>query len=34
MELLAQPGLRRRGPMRLSPFNPYPRKLVVEFDRP
>ena len=34
MELLAQPGLRRRGSMRLSPFNPYPRKLVVEFDRP
>jgi cytochrome P450 len=34
MELLTQPGLRRRGSMRLSPFNPYPRKLVVEFDRP
>jgi cytochrome P450 len=34
MELLAQPGLRRRGSMHLSPFNPYPRKLVVEFDRP
>jgi cytochrome P450 len=34
MELLAQPGLCARGPMRLSAFNPYPRKLVVEFDRP